>query len=259
MFISTNTLVIIILVSLLVILFPFFMVYHVRHHKKFSDRILADGGSFIMSKLVMEFGYWLLNPLTSLVVWLKISPNAITLFSSFLALPTAYYCYTGSFVTAGWYLTLSSFLDAVDGRVARITKQQSVMGATLDSVMDRFSEMFVFTGLILYYRGDVLGLLLSVSALIGSFLVSYISAQGTLYKVSLPRGLMRRGERALYLILSLVFADSFNFIFNIENKDRYYLALIVLGFIGALAILSSTHRFLVLLKTLKERESSVSQ
>ena len=45
--------------------------------------------------------------------------------------------------------------DMVDGRVARQTNQVSVFGAFFDSVLDRYSDVALFFGLLVYYaRGN---------------------------------------------------------------------------------------------------------
>ena len=68
---------------------------------------------------------------------LRISPNLLT----FLGLAAA--AATALTATSWWavvFLVLSLFCDGIDGSVAIFQQRQSAWGATLDSVVDRFSE-----------------------------------------------------------------------------------------------------------------------
>src|SRR6186713_2091543 len=42
------------------------------------DRIDRQGGSWLLSKGAMEFGYWILQPVVRLLVFLGITPNKVS-------------------------------------------------------------------------------------------------------------------------------------------------------------------------------------
>jgi len=65
--------------------------------------------------------------------------------------------------------------------------------------------MFFFGGLVYYYRGHDQVLFIVLLAIVGSFMVSYATAKAEAMGVQAPRGAMRRGERAAYLIFGSAF------------------------------------------------------
>lgn len=70
---------------------------------------------------------------------LRISPNALTMLGLISASMTALTA------TSWWalvFLVFSLFCDGIDGSVAIFQKRDSAWGATLDSVVDRISEVF---------------------------------------------------------------------------------------------------------------------
>ncbi len=83
------------------------------------------------------------------------------------------------FLYAGLMIIGAGIFDMVDGRVARQTNQVSVFGAFFDSVMDRYSDVAIFFGLLVYYaRGNRLfyvGLVAFVMT--ASLMVSYTRAR----------------------------------------------------------------------------------
>ena len=70
-------------------------------------------------------------------------PNSLTMASAFCGFASIHLSLTGStvtqFSTAAWLLVVAMFLDAFDGRVARMTKSESELGVQLDSLADAVS------------------------------------------------------------------------------------------------------------------------
>lgn len=170
------------------------------------DRVDRQGGSALLGKGLMEMAYWGLQPVGDLLILLRLSPNQLSFISlGFGALAGIALCF-GHFGTAGFLSTLCSLLDSLDGMVARKTGRASESGEVLDASVDRYVEFFFFAGLIVYYR-EVPGLvILTLAALLGSFMVSYSTAKAEALQVTPPRGNMRRSERAFYLTLGAVLA-----------------------------------------------------
>ena len=90
--------------------------------------------------------------------------------------------------------------DILDGQVARMTNTGSDRGELLDAAVDRYTEFAFLGGLLLFYRTEVSLMVLTLAALVASFMISYTSAKAEALHVNPPRGLMRRHERAIYLI-----------------------------------------------------------
>ncbi len=117
---------------------------------------------------------------------------------------------------------LSAFIDIVDGTVARVTNQATDKGAFIDGVVDRYVELLLYLGLLLYVgRGEFLNLpneawfmVLIFGALMTSFVRAYADHRGIVKDpVELKRmgGLLERLER-----LMLLYAGMFLGLFNTE-------------------------------------------
>jgi len=100
----------------------------------------------------------------------------------------------------GFILLLSGIFDTLDGTVARLGERSSKFGATLDSTLDRYVEMFVFMGITWHFRDSPM-FFWSFFALMGSMMVSYIRARAQSLGVDRLVGIMQRFER--FVILSL--------------------------------------------------------
>ena len=114
----------------------------------------------------------------------------------------------GYLQAAGFVLLFLAPLDALDGSVARLHGEPSKFGAFFDSVIDRYSEMILFAGFLVYFlrRFDQDMAIWVFAAAAGSILVSYTRARGEALGYEVRRGLLTRFERYLIIIPSLIFA-----------------------------------------------------
>ena len=157
----------------------------------------ADGGSVFLNKPTMEMVYWILDPIIDFVAALRITPNMVTLFSLLPALGAGVAIGFGWFGLATALAVLSTFCDIIDGLLARKTGLSSGAGEVIDAAADRYGELFMFGGLVYYYRTHDQVLFIVLAALAASFMVSYATAKAEAMGVPAPRGAMRRGERAV--------------------------------------------------------------
>src|SRR5438270_4857957 len=88
----------------------------------------------------------------------KISPNALTFIGLLINVVAAALFGMASpdnqqrmFLYAGLVIIGAGIFDMVDGRVARATNQVTTFGAFFDSVIDRYSDVALFLGLLVYY------------------------------------------------------------------------------------------------------------
>jgi phosphatidylglycerophosphate synthase len=155
--------------------------------------------------------YGIINPFINLLIKLGITPNMITLFGLFLNILASIvliygaekgdrmdHAYVGM---AGFIILLAGLMDMVDGRLARVGNMSSDYGALFDSVLDRYSEMFMFLG-ICYYLVSYdyfLSSIFAFIAMIGSVMVSYTRARAEGLNVNASVGLMQRPERVLLI------------------------------------------------------------
>ena len=168
-----------------------------------SERVLGiGGGTVLVGENIMQATYWAIDPVVRGLVRLGATPDAITYAALVFGLGA------GVAVAAGWFglacllATCSTISDILDGQVARVTRTGSNAGELLDAVADRYTEFAFIAGFILYARNSPLDVVMALAALLASFMISYTSAKAEALQVSIPRGLMRRHERATYLTVA---------------------------------------------------------
>lgn len=145
------------------------------------------------------------KPLTSLAKNIYISPNALTvtgfLFTILAAITLAHNLFWG-----GILILVGGFFDLLDGMVARIHNKLTDFGAFLDSVLDRYSDAFLFLGFTWYFFNNksFTGVCLSLGALVGALLISYTRARAEGLGRECKAGIMERPERILLLALAAI-------------------------------------------------------
>lgn len=97
-------------------------------------------------------------------------------------------------------------LDALDGTMARMRNESGRYGAFADSVTDRYSEIAIYAGLLVYFFriGSWTDGLLVFFAAIGSIMVSYVRARAEALNFSAKIGLLSRVERYIVLIPGII-------------------------------------------------------
>ncbi|MBK9926266.1 MAG: CDP-alcohol phosphatidyltransferase family protein [Anaerolineales bacterium] len=150
---------------------------------------------------------WVLDPLGRFFLKLGLTPNMVTMLGMLGNVIGAYYLARGEMLTGGLWITLMTPVDALDGTMARLRGEASDWGAYVDSVSDRYSELFIYAGLLYYFleKGDTLGGMLTFGAAAGSVLVSYVKARAEGLGYEAKVGLLTRAERYLVLAPSLIF------------------------------------------------------
>jgi len=150
---------------------------------------------------------WYLNPIATFLNRLGIRPNTVTLFGLAGTIGVAILIVYGQMTWAGLLLLIMGPVDAMDGALARMRNEASAWGAFVDAVTDRYSELFLFLGFLLYYmlHANATGVILSYLAAAGSVLVSYVKARADASKLDANVGLLTRVERYIVLIPGLIF------------------------------------------------------
>ncbi len=150
---------------------------------------------------------WYLDPIAGFFNRLGIRPNTVTLFGLVGTIGCAVLIAFGHMTWAGIVLLLMGPVDAMDGALARLRHEASDWGAFVDAVTDRYSELFLFLGFLIYYllNANVTGVMLAYLAAAGSVLVSYVKARADASKLDANVGLLTRVERYIVLIPGLIF------------------------------------------------------
>jgi len=151
-----------------------------------------------------------LKPVTRALHQLGVHPNSITVFGLILAGLCAYAISLGAFLAAALLLVVSGLCDMADGEVARLRGIKAKAGAFLDSTLDRYGEIVVFGGLLVFFlnrlprRSDVVVVILF--AVTGSLMVSYARARAEGLGMKAGKALLERPERLVLLIGGLLWA-----------------------------------------------------
>jgi archaetidylinositol phosphate synthase len=138
---------------------------------------------------------------------LGITPNMLTSLAAVLALATIPSGALGLYWLIPTLIITSSLLDWLDGAVARATSRVSKLGAFLDSVLDRISDISYLISF--NYLGiDIRLILIAIPT---SLLISYIRCRAESLGVSLEGiGILERGERVVMMLVisvtSIVFS-----------------------------------------------------
>ena len=144
-----------------------------------------------------------LRAIIRLCVALGIHPNVLTLIGVCINLAAAWALARGRFVLAGFIIVAANLFDFIDGKVAHESGTASEFGGFWDSVMDRFSDLALFLGLVYLYgsmqRPDYV--LITALAMIFTVLTSYTRARAESLIESCKVGFMERPERIVLFMI----------------------------------------------------------
>ncbi len=203
-----------------------------------SERVGRIGGTALVGQEIMEGTYWAVEPVVRGLVALGITANGLTWSALVFGLGAGVALGFGWFGLATLLATMSTIGDILDGQVARLTNTGSNLGELLDAAIDRYTEFAFIAGLIVYYRDSVALMGLALAALLACFMVSYASAKAEAMQVSPPRGLMRRHERAVYLICGSGLSALFGAYVHAWNPDLPWTVFQIAG-LGAVAVIGN--------------------
>jgi len=174
-----------------------------RSGRAAHPRLGPSPGSALLPGWLVEAFYWAMHAPGRALIAMHVSPDACTYASLVFCCASLPLAATGRFAEAAAVVIVGAVLDALDGMVARARGIAGPSGAVLDSFVDRIADAAPFIGLAIYYRHNVLSLVIPLAAMVASSLVSYARAKADQHNLKLPNGLMRRHERVVYLSASL--------------------------------------------------------
>ncbi|HWE50030.1 MAG TPA: CDP-alcohol phosphatidyltransferase family protein [Bryobacteraceae bacterium] len=137
----------------------------------------------------------------------KVHPNVLTFIGLLINVWAAFLFAQGKFMAGGFVLIGAGLFDMVDGRVARETNQVTRFGGFFDSVLDRYSDLGVLVGFLVYYASinRYFYVVLTAIVMTGSVMVSYTRARA---ENTIPRckvGFLERPERVVLVIVGALF------------------------------------------------------
>jgi len=151
--------------------------------------------------LSARLGHFLDAPLGPVVKKIPLSPNLLTIIG-FLITCAAAFAIPHNLRVGGVLILCGGIFDLLDGVSARTNGKATKFGAFLDSVLDRYSDAFIFLSLSYYLaaHGNHTGSFLSLGTLVGAFLISYARARAEGIGESCNTGIMERPERIILVI-----------------------------------------------------------
>ena len=144
---------------------------------------------------------WFLVPVASRL--LRVNPNLVSWTALFAAAGAgiAFFLGGGGFLGLALLLILvNSYLDALDGKIAKMAGKASARGDFLDHVLDRYADVFLLGGVAFNSMYCHLGV--GTLALLGVLLTSYMGTQAQ--AVGQGRaygGVLGRADRLVLLFL----------------------------------------------------------
>ena len=148
-------------------------------------------------------GKWLLDRIVGVLAATGINPNLLTFFGLLVNFGAAASFAVGNFRTGAMIIFFAGFLDMLDGQVARRQNRVTAFGAFYDSTLDRYADMALYMGLLVYYSvsGRTPYVVLAAVATGGSVMVSYARARAESLIPLCKVGFMERPERLVLLII----------------------------------------------------------
>jgi CDP-L-myo-inositol myo-inositolphosphotransferase len=148
------------------------------------------------------------DPLARLLAKTRITPNQVSWAAFSIALLSFISFAFGQNIVGGLLVQLSSIVDGVDGSLARLKSITSGFGGFLDSMLDRYADIFIVLGLTLWssshenYPGIWLAGFLAIA---GTICISYTRARiDSDYRLLFDKGPKSLASRDIRLFLIMV-------------------------------------------------------
>ncbi len=175
-----------------------------------------------LEKIGRAIIFTIFRPIIWFCEYFNISPNVLTSFGLLINIAATVIFIIGAeygtrenlyyFGWGGFTVLLGGVFDMLDGYIARKRNISTKFGALYDSVLDRYSELFMFFGIAFflvshsYFFTSVATFL----ALIGSVMVSYIRARAEGLKINCSVGFMQRPLRIIVIGFAAVFSGLYS-------------------------------------------------
>jgi len=137
----------------------------------------------------------------------SINPNIFTILGALFGYVCCVYIALGYPLISGIALLLSGFFDLLDGALARVSKRVTPFGGFLDSVLDRYTDLFVLYGISIYFlrQSEVIYSVITIMASIGVAIIPYAKARAEAASLRCNTGILERPERIIILLIGLFF------------------------------------------------------
>ena len=161
----------------------------------------------MINERMQEWGRVQARRIAEWMRWTGLTPNALTIIGLLLNCVVAVIIGRGFLLVGGILVLAAGLFDLLDGAMAKITDQVTPFGSFLDSTLDRYSEVILYGGLLVYILSTPdakIGAILIHLTICGSILVSYARARAESLGYKLQVGLLARPERIIILAAGLI-------------------------------------------------------
>jgi CDP-diacylglycerol--glycerol-3-phosphate 3-phosphatidyltransferase len=136
-------------------------------------------------------------------VRLRIHPNTLTFVGVLINFAAAWALGLGRFALAGVIMVVANIFDYIDGKVAVELNAVSAFGGFWDSVIDRFSDLSLFIGLIFLYASlhHTNYVIITALAMMFAIMTSYTRARAESLIKKCKVGFMERPERIVLFMI----------------------------------------------------------
>jgi CDP-diacylglycerol--glycerol-3-phosphate 3-phosphatidyltransferase len=155
------------------------------------------------TSVIGGIGNRILGALVRLLAITHIHPNVFTCLGLGINAAAAWLFAQGEFTKAGIVVLLGAICDLVDGPIARHSGKVTRFGGFLDSVIDRYSDLILLMGMLVYYAtiSQFGYIVLTAAAMTGCVMVSYSRARAENEIPKCKVGFLERPERIVLIII----------------------------------------------------------
>jgi CDP-diacylglycerol--glycerol-3-phosphate 3-phosphatidyltransferase len=148
----------------------------------------------------------IVTPIVTFLNRIGVTPNMVTTVGLIGNFAAAALIATGHITYGGLVALLSGACDGLDGSLARLRNEVTPWGAFVDSVTDRYSELALLFGLLIYYEnlGNQTMVILVYLSAAGAALVPYVKSRAETLGYEAKVGILSRMERYFVLIPCLI-------------------------------------------------------
>jgi len=167
-----------------------------------------------VTSAIGQFFGRIIQAIVSALALSRVHPNVLTFIGLLINVWAAFLFgvagstdHVAKFRWAGVVVIGAGLFDMVDGRVARETNRVTRFGGFFDSVLDRYSDLGLLVGLLVYYASinRFFYVVLTAIVMTGTVMVSYTRARA---ENSIPKckvGFLERPERVVLIIIGALF------------------------------------------------------
>jgi CDP-diacylglycerol---glycerol-3-phosphate 3-phosphatidyltransferase len=136
-----------------------------------------------------------------------INPNILTVWGAIFAFGASACIAFDCLRTGGILIAVSGCFDLMDGAVARNTENVTRFGGFLDSVLDRYADLFIMFGIFIHFlrHNDLLYSGITFIAAIGTAIIPYARARAEAASLACKTGMLERPERLIIVLVGLFF------------------------------------------------------